>query len=364
MSPRNLLLFNLATDAQDPLLAFACSWLNALGPHFDQIDVVTMRAGEFNLAKNISVHTLGKEKGASEIQRLWGFYRYLYVLLRNKTYVGCFAHMQPLFASLAGPVLRLKQIPITLWYAHGSVPWRLRFAERWVTNLITPTPESCRIDSRKIQVVGHGIDTDHFQPASSAIAGTQPFTILYCGRLDPVKRLELLIAAAEELADLAAFPWQFLIVGEASPTQRGYGEKLRKTAEERLGNRISFLGPRRYQELPASYQSADLLWSASGTGSLDKVLLEAMSCGLPVLTCNEAASSLLKPWAEALWIAESSRSHPTAQQFAEKTVKWQAQTARYRKELAQDMRAVVVNHHNLSRLAQYIAAGFANEAPG
>ena len=73
MSPRNLLLFNLATDANDPFLAFACSWLNALAAHFDHIDVVTMRVGDFSLANNITVHSLGKEKSASELQRLRQF---------------------------------------------------------------------------------------------------------------------------------------------------------------------------------------------------------------------------------------------------------------------------------------------------
>lgn len=360
MSPRNLLLFNLATDANDPLLAFACTWLNALAPHFDQIDVVTMRVGHFDLANNISVHSLGKEKGASEIQRLWQFYQFLFVLLRERPYVGCFAHMQPLFTSLAGPLLRLKKIPITLWYAHGNVPLRLRFAERWVKNLLTPTPESCRINSEKIQVVGHGIDTDHFQPASFENERSKPFTILYCGRLDPIKRLELLISAAEHLSDMAEFRWQLLIVGEASPAQRDYAEDLRKTSEQRLGQRISFLGRRTYQELPSIYHSADLLWSASGTGSLDKVLLEAMSCGLPVLTCNEAASNLLKPWADDLWIAENSSRENTVKLFAVKTIRWNAQTEQYRQELAQNLRRVVVNQHNLNRLAQYIAAGFSS----
>ena len=360
MSPRNLLLFNLATDANDPLLAFACSWLNALAAHFDHIDVVTMRVGDFSLANNISVHSLGKEKGASELQRLRQFYQFLFVLLRERTYVGCFAHMQPLFTTLAGPVLRLKEIPITLWYAHGNVPWRLRFAERWVKHLLTPTPESCRINSKKIQVVGHGIDTDHFQPVSDENERTKPFTILYCGRLDPVKRLELLFSAAENLSELVEFPWQLLIVGAASPRHQEYAENLRKTSQQRLGQRIRFQGSRTYQDLPSVYHSADLLWSASGTGSLDKVLLEAMSCGLPVLTCNEAASSLLKQWADDLWIPENSSRENTAKLFAEKTVRWNAQTEPYRQELAQNLRAVVVKRHNLSHLAQYIADGFSN----
>ena len=104
---------------------------------------------------------------------------------------------------------------------------------------------------KKIQVVGHGIDTDHFQPVSDENERTKPFTILYCGRLDPVKRLELLFSAAENLSELVEFPWQLLIVGAASPRHQEYAENLRKTSQQRLGQRIRFQGSRMYQDLPS-----------------------------------------------------------------------------------------------------------------
>jgi len=39
----NLLLFNLATDADDPILGFTTGWLNRLAAHYTQVDVITMR---------------------------------------------------------------------------------------------------------------------------------------------------------------------------------------------------------------------------------------------------------------------------------------------------------------------------------
>lgn len=358
MSSRNLLVFNLATDADDPILAFTSAWLNALAAHFERIDVITMRMGRLALATNITVHSLGKEKGASEALRLWRFYRILLHCMRQRTYVGCFAHMQPLFTTLAGPWLLLRDVPIVLWYAHGNVPWHLRTAERLVGKILTSTTEGCRISSRKIQVVGQGIDTEHFHLATPILAGPRPFTLLYIGRLDPIKRLEILLAAAENLAEQATFSWQLHIVGEASLKHREYATRLRNEAEMRFGEHIHFLGSRTYAEMPTLYQSADLLWSASGTGSLDKVLLEAMACGLPILTSNEAASGILQPWAETSLIPPELSFEESSRLFATKTIRFRERSTWSRRQLGNELRQFIVEQHNLRKLAERIAGEF------
>lgn len=359
MTPRNLLWFNLATDRDDPILAFTLSWLNALAPHFDHIDVITMRAGRMDLAKNITIHSLGKESSASKAHRFLRFYHLLLQCLRKRNYLGCFSHMQPRFAALAGPLLRWKGVPIILWYAHGNVPWHLRLAERWVSQIVTPTAESCRLDSTKVQVVGHGIDIDHFQPTPVTKPQTDPFSIVYVGRIDPIKRLETLFAALDHLSAQARFPWQMRIVGKASPGQEEYEVRLKKEVEHRFGERVRFIGARNYQDMPDVYQNADVLWSASATGSLDKVLLEAMSCALPTLTSSEAAGDLLQPWADALFIPAGLDDRTAALQFAEKTIRLQNQTTANRRELGQELRSVVVECHNLTLLAQTITNSFA-----
>ncbi|MCY3836902.1 MAG: glycosyltransferase family 4 protein [Anaerolineaceae bacterium] len=359
MAPRNLLWFNLATDRDDPVLAFTLSWLNAAAAHFDHIDVITMRAGSLDLAENITIHSLGKESDASKAQQFLRFYRHFLPGLRRRNYVGCFAHMQPRLASLAGPFLRWKAVPMILWYAHGNVPWHLRLAERWVSQIFTPTAESCRLASEKIQVVGHGIDTDHFQPAPlTTEPETNPFTIVYAGRIDPIKRMEMLFSALDHLSAQAHFPWQMLIVGVASPGQEEYELRLRREAKRRFGERVRFSGARHYQDMPDIYQTADVLWSASATGSLDKVLLEAMACGLPIVTNSEAAVELLPPPADEWLIPVGLDDRAAALHFAEKTIQLQRQTPSKRRELSQQLRSVVVENHNLSVLAQTIAEAF------
>ena len=70
-----LLLFNLATDADDVALGFAISWITELSKHVKAIDVITMRVGRYALPENVCVYSVGKEKGYSEPRRFIEFYR-------------------------------------------------------------------------------------------------------------------------------------------------------------------------------------------------------------------------------------------------------------------------------------------------
>ena len=47
-------------------------------------------------------------------------------------------------------------------------------------------------------------------------------------------------------------------------------------------------------------QNADLFVNMGQTGSLDKAMVEAMACGLPILTCNEALEEVLEDYQEEL----------------------------------------------------------------
>ena len=46
-----LLVFNLATDADDPVLGFTTVWLNRLAAYYDAIDVIAMRMGRLDVAE-------------------------------------------------------------------------------------------------------------------------------------------------------------------------------------------------------------------------------------------------------------------------------------------------------------------------
>ena len=134
------------------------------------------------------VYSIGKERGWTEARRLVEFYRRLGLLLHEQTYDACFAHMQERFAVLAAPLLKLKHIPVTLWYTHPHTPLALRAAIKTVDRVITADSSSCRIQTSKLLATGHGIDTDRFVPDFCDRSG---FRVVAVGRVTPIKRLEL-----------------------------------------------------------------------------------------------------------------------------------------------------------------------------
>ena len=158
----NLLVLNLAMDSSHTALGFTTAWTNALARRCDHVSVITMLKGELAVDSNVTVHSLGKERGWSEPRRLVEFYRLVSRVVRERHIDACFAHMAPLFASLFAPVAKAKGIPVLLWYAHGALPLKVRIAHALADRCVTSTPSAFRLKSEKIFVIGQGIDTAAF----------------------------------------------------------------------------------------------------------------------------------------------------------------------------------------------------------
>ena len=223
--PLRLLLFNLAVDADDAALGFVVEWVRMLAERCESVDVITMRAGDYDLPENVRVFSVGKERGYGEARRALEFYRILWRLLKENTYDVCFAHMMPLFAVMGAPLLKLKHIPMTLWYVHKSVTFKLRLAEKLVDKVVTASAESFRLDSDKVTILGHGINTDVFTPAPPSDDGQ--FVIVSVGRIARSKRLEHLVAAVDTLTTTGMRAnLHVRIVGESEPEEADYADWL------------------------------------------------------------------------------------------------------------------------------------------
>jgi glycosyltransferase involved in cell wall biosynthesis len=122
-------------------------------------------------------------------------------------------------------------------------------------------------------VVTPGVDTDLFRPDYPDFFENNRYNILYVGRLDRGKGLPGLVGTFNKI-DIDSNLW---IVGEGS---------LRSNLEEEAGEDIIFTGKIPHEELPSLYSSADLLCLPSHHESFGIVVLEAMSCGTPVVASD------------------------------------------------------------------------------
>jgi len=169
-----LLLFNLTTDDSDTVLGFACGWIRELAARCEYVEVISMFRGAYQLPPNVRVFSVGRERGLSKPLRVARFYRHLLRLLRERRYDACFAHMMPLFAGMAGPLLSARGVPTTLWYTHQARSAQLRWGlamSRWA---VSADETSLPYRTDKLRVIGHGIDCDFYAPAPTPIPGPSP----------------------------------------------------------------------------------------------------------------------------------------------------------------------------------------------
>lgn len=269
-----LLICTQAVDKNDPILGFFHRWIEEFAKHCEQVTVICLREGEHELPKNVTVCSLGKiTNQKSNIKhrliRAFRFWKLIFGL--QGEYDAVFVHMNPEYVVLGGVWWRLWGKRIGLWYVHKSVDLKLRMAEEFADVIFTASLESFRLPSKKVQVVGHGIDTDFFS-SDASVERTQ--TLLSVGRLDKTKRHDFAIRAA------ALAHRELRIAGDGA--ERDHLEVL---AREVNAN-VTFLGGVTQEQLRDEYRKAAFLIHASETGSMDKVTLEALACDLAVITTS------------------------------------------------------------------------------
>ncbi len=295
-----LLLFNLTTNMDDPILGFTTKWIQALAAKVDFIHVITMRTGRIDVPENVRVYSVGKEKGYNEPRRTTEFYRHLFRILWQEHIDVCFSHMIPIFTLLAAPVLKLKGIPIITWYAHPSLTWTLKLAHHLSDRMVTSVATAYPYKHKKLTVIGQGIDTGLFAPDGKPEEG--PPMVLCAGRLSPVKNHPTLLEAARLLRKKSEKPFRLVVLGgPASPKDETYVQALHRMATE-LGLKgiVHFEPPVQNTILPHWYRRCTVHVNLTPTGFGDKVAWEAMSCARPCLVANEGFRETLGDFANYL----------------------------------------------------------------
>lgn len=344
-------MFNMVTDADHPIQGFTTAWITHLARLCKSVHVITMLKGRLELPDNVSVTSVGKELGYGKLRRAANFYRQLWQVEQYGAIDACFAHMIPIFTVLGAPLLKANRIPITLWHAHGSTPPVLRIAEKVVDNIVTASEESFRIPSSKVIVTGHGIDTQHFVPSGGLKSQARPFTITSVSRIAPIKRLDILLEAIKLVVNRYGLnDLRVRIVGGVYPHDSEYAADIeRYIRKEGLGRTVLMVGPVSYSDVVQEYQQADLFVNLSETGSLDKAVLESMSCAVPPISSNEALRSILEGFHSKLVLHDV-----TPRLLAENIMEIAEWPERDRGVLGNALRAYVIEHHSLDRLSKLL----------
>jgi glycosyltransferase involved in cell wall biosynthesis len=338
---KRLLLFNLAMDADHPVLGFTTRWVNELAGYYDAIDVLTMTQGRLAVAPNVTVYSVGKERGASDPQRAFTFYVTLTRLLWRNRYERCFAHMMPLFAVMGAPLLRLRGIPLMVWYTHRQNSRTLQLAEKAAWRVVTAVPSSFPFATPKLRAVGHGIDTDFYTPAENA--PSEPPIIVQVARLSPIKHQNTLLEASRNL------PAQVILIGdENNAGDDRYVASLRQEAAQPRPFPVQFLGSLSHEKVLPHLQLATVAVNLSPRGLFDKAALESMACGVPTIVSNEAFDEVLGEYRELLCIRDPDDTDGLRQRLTSLL----AMSHQQRQHIGHTLRTAVVEQHGLAGLIE------------
>jgi glycosyltransferase involved in cell wall biosynthesis len=284
-----LLIITQVIDRNDPVLGFFCEWVKEFTKQCEQVTVICLRKGEHDLPENVKVLSLGKEEGVSRIKYLYRFYKYIFS--ERKNYDAVFIHMNQVYAILGGLCWRMMGKKIGLWYAHGRIPFSLRIANMFINTAFASTQQGYGIKTKKLQIVGQGIDVNKFIPVNSY----DKYSIITVGRISPVKRIDLIISAFKKIKEKYSES-KLYIVGSVGLSEHDvYLKDLNNCVKKlNLDNSVIFMGARKHDELPKILANKHVFINMSNTGSLDKAILEAMSCGVPVVSSNESFKNIVQ----------------------------------------------------------------------
>ncbi|MCS6800730.1 MAG: glycosyltransferase [Chloroflexota bacterium] len=161
----------------------------------------------------------------------------------------------------------------------------------------------------QISVVPCGVDLDHFRPlpkesARAAVGARGRYVVLFVGRIEPLKGIDILIRAAAELEERDDV--EVIIAGGGSDGHRDELRRLRALAAEcGIGDQVRFIGPQPQDRLVLWYNAADITVVPSYYESFGLVAVESMACGTPVIasrvggltsTVRDGETGYLIPW--------------------------------------------------------------------
>jgi len=335
-----LLFLTQKVDRNDDVMGFVHSWLLKFSRKFEKIIAVCLEKGEYNLPENVKVLSLGKESGRSRLKYLFNLYKF--IIKERKNYDCVFVHMNQEYVILGGLIWRFLGKKIIFWHNHRHGSFFTWLSAKISNAVFYTSPFAYTARFKNAKIAPAGIDAEVFKRNENI--QKIPRSILCLGRISPVKRLEVLIEAAEEL-EKNGVEFVLNIIGGAPERDKEYFEKI-KTLSRNLEEkgRIKFLGEISNLKTPEIYNQNEIFVNLTPEGSLDKTILEAMACEVPVVVANKSFEKDLP----GRLIFENSRD------LAEKISALLNAPFDERKTLGRQLRAYSIENHGLDKLTEKI----------
>ncbi len=156
----------------------------------------------------------------------------------------------------------------------------------------TTLAEAYGISPNRIGVVPCGVNLRMFRPLDRKLAfeqagldiNTGDKTILFVGRIDSLKGIDLLIQAVALVKSGRGV--KLLIVGGDKQSQTDIADLQALCRQLDIESNVSFLGTIKHEKMPYFYNAADVCVVPSHYESFGLVALESLACGTPVVATD------------------------------------------------------------------------------
>lgn len=131
----------------------------------------------------------------------------------------------------------------------------------------------------KVDVIPNGVELDNYYPPKEGRDTRDEIRLITSGRLSATKRVDMLIEAIDILQK-RGYKIKFTIAGDGS-----LGDSLKQLiSQKNLNSCVKMLGRVEPANMPDLYRDSDIYISATMQEGMSNSMLEALACGLPVVT--------------------------------------------------------------------------------
>tara|TARA_Y100000589_G_scaffold313221_1_gene334325 strand:+ start:1507 stop:2613 length:1107 start_codon:yes stop_codon:yes gene_type:complete len=297
MKAINIFFITQIYDENDPYRSNVVEWIRqiSINPKVDHIHILTRYKSNSIPSNNCSISNI---QSKFKIIRFLKFYFEILKQIPKNSII--FIHMGGPYAINLFLFKILFRLKVYQWWAHPvlSISNRLGFYLT-INKLFTCTESSFPINSPKKNIIGHGVDLNKFPLYLSKnlnlTINSNKKSLVTSSRLTFRKNIHKMINLIDFMNGRSRDNIQLIIYG--SPLNKN--DILYQNYLNELINRsnlcefVKIFPAVDHSKLHSYYKSHNVYLNFSDT-ALDKSLLEAMSTGIPVLSCNKCLAETIE----------------------------------------------------------------------
>lgn len=326
-------------DVNRPVNTTAIEWARRLynHPDIEDVTIITLKAGNHYLPKSIEIFSI---KSDNFVKTLIRFYQAVLHCTRTKKADFFFIYQGGYYPILLQPFKFIFRKPIYQWKAHRYIDMQMRFMARFCDTLIfTSTQNAFPMRLDKIRVIGQSVDTEKFVIQSKEKTGD---LVVIC-RITRSKNIHRIIHILYLCNKNFGVHYRLDLYGACKDVT--YKKEIEMLIQQQgLSDFVTFHGEILHRDVPDVLNHYRLYINFTHITALDRSVVEAMACGLPVISTNPCVADILPDHLKTVLIAP----YGNDKAISEKIHSLLTMNMETIQEMRHSLRELVVRHHNLN----------------